>query len=671
MRAIPLRCILFVLMLSMNIQLSGQTIVTGTPVPTILSSYAAGFAFDVAASSTVEVVSLDLRLSAAGYPPLPAPRAYEIWTVTDGTTFLGHETRPDFWTKVADFEHSLFGFGPYGWTNMMLPEPVVIPAGGRRGFYVVESSALSIIYGYPAPLGSIQATGPHIKIHAGIRNFYFSQGSAAVPAVQVHYKVHGPFGDDLEALRVVAPQPDELSCQALGTSEQVSVVFRNLGTNTLPAGLTVPVTLQVDGGGVIQETLTLPTLLAPSAEVTYQFTTTVDLSAIGPHLLSFSHGWPQDQFSGNDSHAVSLASGGTLRVTEFPYFEDFESMSKAARYTPPLGWTQETTESAGGFGMFDDWAFVNDQSLTQGIHDRSLGDTGLGTRAIIRDIMVSGSAQDHNPINLRSPCFDFANLNSPRLTFWYRNYSNASMTNTLSLDVYDLQTGAVTLDVGGPWGDSPVASSISSVLGWYRVDVDLSAFAGCVVRLIFRGRNDSLLGTDEQEIDDIAVYDYSPSLGQPEQVGLASFRVGPGHNALNRNFRNVDEGVGGPFLVKLKGDDLLTMEFGGEPNRPFLLLGSVANEGIASYPNVGILDIGVAPNPVSGIPTGILVLADGNLTYGLNPFFVTNAVGDGLFAVQLPNLPPGILGTFQCLMTTSGVNGAFIALSNALQIEIE
>lgn len=92
---------------------------------------------------------------------------------------------------------------------------------------------------------------------------------------------------------------------------------------------------------------------------------------------------------------------------------------------------------------------------------------------------------------------------------------------------------------------------------------------------------------------------------------------------------------------------------------------------MGNYGAIGSIDLGGAINPMSGIPNGITVFADGNLPTGVNSFFNTGLTGDGAFGFTLPNLAPGVLSAFQCGIYTTGANGSQIALSNAVQVAIQ
>ena len=65
------------------------------------------------------------------------------------------------------------------------------------------------------------------------------------------------------------------------------------------------------------------------------------------------------------------------------------------------------------------------------------------------------------------------------------------------------------------------------------------------------------------------------------------------------------------------------------------------------------------------------MLADGGNAQGLNAFFVLSPAGRADIGFGVPNLPLGILGSFQAAIFTSGSNGAPVALSNAVQLTLD
>lgn len=125
----------------------------------------------------------------------------------------------------------------------------------------------------------------------------------------------------------------------------------------------------------------------------------------------------------------------------------------------------------------------------------------------------TGPSQDHSPgdanymyveasgsfanttAHLNTPCYDFSNLLAPKFRFWYHMYG-ATM-GSLHLDIF----------FGGQWVQDimPVISG-NQGNNWFFREVDLSAYAGNIVKLRFRA-NVGTSFTSDIAIDDIEIYE--------------------------------------------------------------------------------------------------------------------------------------------------------------------
>ncbi len=94
---------------------------------------------------------------------------------------------------------------------------------------------------------------------------------------------------------------------------------------------------------------------------------------------------------------------------------------------------------------------------------------------------------------LNTPCFDFTNLIAPKFSFWYHMYG-ASM-GSLHLDIF----------FGGQWVQD-IMPAISGDQGdqWLFREVDLSAYAGNIIKLRFRANTGTAYQSDIA-IDDIEI----------------------------------------------------------------------------------------------------------------------------------------------------------------------
>lgn len=129
--------------------------------------------------------------------------------------------------------------------------------------------------------------------------------------VRFHYK--GAYDDywwAIDNVKIWDPQPNDVGTPSLAGPgsgygmgvEQISVVVKNFGTL---AQTSIPVSYQVDGGSVVNETLNSSfagfTSLAPGAEFTYTFTATYDFSAFQVYNVKTWTGLATDTDHDNDT----------------------------------------------------------------------------------------------------------------------------------------------------------------------------------------------------------------------------------------------------------------------------------------------------------------------------------------------------------------------------------
>ena len=110
------------------------------------------------------------------------------------------------------------------------------------------------------------------------------------------------------------------------------------------------------------------------------------------------------------------------------------------------------------------------------------------------------------------------------------------------------------------------------------------------------------------------------------------------------------------------------MTFRGEPNRPIILLAGALNPGAATFPGVGLMDIGGPVDPLTGLPTQIFLVADGTTTSFPDVFFQTGATGVAEIVLGTPPLPLGIFVAFQAAIPNS--TPSLVGLTNAIELNI-
>ncbi len=477
--------------------------------------------------------------------------------------------------------------------------------------------------------------------------------------------VNAVSGVDVAVVEVVSPSRffPYVGQPPYSANEVVSVRVENLGLSVLPTGTVIPLSFSVDGGLILAtEVLTLVNPLVTGESVHFTFNSTVDLSGSGVLIIEVTSNLIGDSQPSNNTKARVLAIAGREYIAEYPYFEDFTSAAVSTN-TPPAGWRHPASN------MAEDWIFTSDPSMIetgffpiQG--DHTTGVSGAGLAAMVPSSFLG------NSIKLDGPVFDLTINSNPRLDFWVWSTIvtpfQATASNIFNLDVISQPSGAVIAGVGGPWVGNPFVGTVPSSSDWFNIGVDLGAFSGQAIRLRFRVDGSPNNVNHAILIDDVRLTDHPIGLGQPPQPGLAVLDLNGAQSPGGLAVRFVENG---PYSSVATPGGLLDFSFEGPADQPILLLVGPMNLVAASFSNVGQMDIGGSPDPITGIPSSIGVLFDGTSLVGLNPLFRTNIMGVASLGLTMPNVPPGILTTFQAVILNDTPSG--IALSNAIELEIQ
>ncbi len=579
---------------------------------------------------------------------------FEVWTLNTTGTYLGNESSNANWT-LQGTAPNLVSLGMNTPTPMGLNLNIPIPAGVTQSVYITVTAAGGGTVWYNAGLtqGTLHASNSDLEVYVGNAGSYFN---ATIVGRgwngTVYYSPLATVNDDMSLDAITAPTGQDLNCSAtLTAAETVSVSVRNTGINTVAAGSTLLLSYQIDGGPVITEAALLATSLSTGQTLAYSFATTADFSVPGPHTVTAAVSYALDLDPANDALTAVIANGPP-EVTTYPFVATFDGLT-APGDLPPAGWAQDPADASGNFA---DWSFTNTVSATTA-GGPTTDASGGGYFAYVDD------AGEHAAVILRSPCLDLGALVSPRLSFYlWSNNANPSPTSAqamFSIDVISLTTGMVTTDAFGPVGHLGAA--------WNYQFLDLLPWFSERIQLVFRVNSANGSSLHDIALDEIAVYDPLPTPGQGPQPGLAVMDI---NDARNGNLEPTFVPGNGPYYASAQVGGLIAFEFEGEPNRPIVLLSGPLNPVAATFPNVGQFDIGGPIDPLTGIPTALIVLADGGNAQGLNAFFVLSAAGRSDIGFGVPNLPLGLLGSFQAAIFTSGANGAPVALSNAIQLTL-
>ena len=191
--------------------------------------------------------------------------------------------------------------------------------------------------------------------------------------------------DDMQMISIDAP--GAASC-ALTATTPVIITVRN-STNT---GVNnVPVRFRVDGGAFVPDEL-IP-FIAANSTVQYTFTTTANLSALGPHLIEVKVAYGTDTYPDNDTLSLALVNSAIITVTNVsPYLQNFET-GNGFWYTG---------------GKNSSWEYGTPASSK--INRAASGSKAWKTR-------VAGNYNDVEKSYLYSPCYDISTMTAPALSF--------------------------------------------------------------------------------------------------------------------------------------------------------------------------------------------------------------------------------------------------------------
>ena len=292
--------------------------------------------------------------------------------------------------------------------------------------------------------------------------------------------------NDAEATSLLSPGSGTLSfCQGSGNIP-VSLRITNNGLNTIS---NFPVTYSLNNGTPIMEMVT--DSIQSGASYDYIFITPVNYAVPGNYNLVVWLNTPGDNNIYNDTlKTSSIVINGT--VATIPFVENFDSYALCAVTADcevtvcPIGngWVNETNLTA------DDIDFRVSSGVTASANTGPDNDHTLGSAAG-RYIYLEASGCFGKTAKLLSPCLDLTAISGPQLSFWYHMYG----ANMGELHVDVLFNGVWTEDVA-----APVIGNQGNL--WKKVVVDLSAFAGEVINVRFRGITGADFASD-LALDDI------------------------------------------------------------------------------------------------------------------------------------------------------------------------
>ncbi len=160
--------------------------------------------------------------------------------------------------------------------------------------------------------------------------------------------------------------------------------------------------------------------------------------------------------------------------------------------------------------------------------------------------------------------------------------------------------------------------------------------------------------------------------GQAPQPGLAVLDINGAKEVNGIGVGGTDPNtmapINGPFFTNISQGTSIDFHFEGAAGQPVVLLAGALNPGVAAFPGIGQLDIG-GPVGMGGIPMGIVLVADGNLSTLPDVLFRLDGNGELNFSLPLSsNFPLGVVSTFQSVNLTGGPS--VVAISNAVEVTV-
>lgn len=317
--------------------------------------------------------------------------------------------------------------------------------------------------------------------------------------------------DDAGIQVISAPGNGIYQSCAGGSAMTISVLIENFSPNPMT---NIPCFYSVDGGAAVSE---LFMGMVPGHDTaTFTFSTTATLSN-GAHTLDAWATFPTDAYNANDSAFASVEVYAGVSVT-VPYREDFESQAACA-----VG----ANCGAGTCALTNDW-LQGGNAVTDDIDWRT---DAAGTQT-----PGTGPSMDHNPgvisgkylyteasncfgqvATLVTPCLDLTNATQPYFTFWFHFYGGT--TGELHVDIF----------ADGRWQEDVTSRVFSDWTNkWWERQIDLTAYAGKVVNIRFRGITGPGAESD-MAIDDVHLTE-GPPVNLENPIFSSGLKVFPNPN---------------------------------------------------------------------------------------------------------------------------------------------
>lgn len=294
--------------------------------------------------------------------------------------------------------------------------------------------------------------------------------------------------DDLSMAEINSPGTSYLpSC----ISPALTVTLKNIGVNPIT---NIPVAYRIDGGAVVVDTLSATVASASSLQATLNPTLNL---GVGAHLIEAWVELAGDPNPNNDTlmDSVTVYSSSAISLAYTQNFDAFSTCNTAwgcESITCNLsqGW-YNLPNVPGGDDI--DWRTHTGATGSGSTGPSNDHTTGSGNYLYLEGSGNGGSGCQNSEARLFSPCIDLTGLTQAQLSFWYHAFGNS--IGSLHIDV--IADGQLNEDIAAP---------IVGAQGnqWIQASADLSAFAGKVIVIVFRGYTGNGFLSD-LAIDDIFI----------------------------------------------------------------------------------------------------------------------------------------------------------------------
>lgn len=188
--------------------------------------------------------------------------------------------------------------------------------------------------------------------------------------------------NDIQLLDIIAPE--SFACGITGPAA-LTVKIRNGVSQVLTD---VQMNFRLDDGAVVTEALSS---INGKEELNYTFSQSLDVSALGSHIVDVWVSANGDTYLKNDS-IIGYGIRNQPVITTFPYTEDFEQNDGY--------WFSE--------GINNSWEYGAPAAT-------KISGAASGTNAWVTNL--DGAYNDNEQSYLYSPCFDISSLETPKLSF--------------------------------------------------------------------------------------------------------------------------------------------------------------------------------------------------------------------------------------------------------------